>query len=462
MKALVVLYYWPPSGGPGVQRGLKTCRFLRDHGIEPVVVTVPPATYELPGEYPLDRSLLADAPDGVRVVHTRPPRGAGLRAALVRARLFRPASALFPAPFFERQAGWLGPLTDALLRAIRDERPDVLLTSSQPYVVHLAGRAARVATGIPWVADFRDPWTQSWGRVWPSRRAFDWEERREESVLADADAVVANTPGCRRDLLARRPWLDPRRVTVIPNGYDPDDFGSPRERAAPHDASEFRIVHSGAFRARAPGPPEGALRAWIAGRSPVPVPYDLSTHAPEPLFRAVARLGGTAAGRRIRVRLVGEVAPGWLRRAEELGISDCVESLGYRPHRDAVAEVLAADLLYLPTITRRDGGAVANVPAKTYEYLGSGRPLAALAGPGDVRDLLAGRDRCVLLPPDGEGLAELVERSAAGRGPPAVAPDPDDARPWRRSATAERTAALLNAVGGKTARGSAGFLRSDA
>ena len=101
--------------------------------------------------------------------------------------------------------------------------------------------------------------------------------------------------------------------------------------------------------------------------------------------------------------------------------------------------MLAADLLYLPTVRRVDGGPVSNVPAKTYEYLGSGRPGAALAGPGDVREVVAGRDRVTLLDPsDAQGLAALIARGARD-GLPSVPADPPDAHAWRRSEVARRS-----------------------
>lgn len=454
MKALVVLYYWPPSGGPGVQRGVKLCRDLREEGVEPVVVTVTPDAYALPGEYPPDPTLAAEVPADLRVVRTPHGHRTALRGTLTSLHALRAAQHLAPSLFFERQAGWLGPLTSALGRAVRDVRPDVLLTSSQPYVVHLAGRAARLATGVPWVADFRDPWTFSWGRSWASRRAFAWEAQREEEVLGDADAVLANTPGTRREWLERRPWLDPRKVHVVRNGYDPADFRVP---AAPRRDGEVRIVHAGSFRARPPGRERGGIRARLDRAGPQPIPYDDATHSPEPLFRAMAAVRDGA--RRLVLRLVGAVDPRWGAVAEDLGVADRVEAAGYLPHRASVAELLAADLLWLPTITRRDGGPVANVPAKTYEYLGSGRPILAYAGPGDVADLMTGRARCTVVAPGPSATGAIAEHLAAlvaGGAAPAESPDPEDARPFRRRETAHGVAeALRHAVARRAARASA-------
>lgn len=444
MRALLVLYYFPPSGGPGVQRGAKLCRDLRAEGVETTVVTVDPRTYAGPGEYATDPSLAAEVA-GVRVVQTANGERRRLKSALGALRAYRAAWHAAPAWFFERQAGWLAPALAACEAEVARSRPDVVLTSSQPYTAHLVGLALRERTGVPWVADFRDPWTASWGRIWPSARAFAWEEAREDEVLAGADRVVANTDGSRADVLARRPWIAPSKVAVVPNGYDPADVAVPPARRNP---DEFVVVHSGAFRAAAAPPERGAVRRWLDGRAVAPVPYDLATHSPLPLFRALADAAVAAAPRRACARLVGPLAPEWLEAARALGVADRVDTTGYVPHRQATSHVLAADLLYLPTVTRTDGAAVSNVPAKTYEYLGSGRPIAALARPGDVRDVVAGRDRVTLLDPsDADGLAALLVRGAR-EGLPSAPPDPEDAHAWRRAEVARRMAAVLRAAAG--------------
>jgi glycosyltransferase involved in cell wall biosynthesis len=446
VRALVVLYYFPPSGGPGVQRGVKLCRHLRELGVETTVVTVEPRTYLGPGEYAPDSSMAAEVPSDVRVVRTAGGERRRLKEAVNALKAHRAAQHAAPSWFFERQAGWLAPALAACEDEVARSRPDVLLTSSQPYTAHLVGLALRARTGVPWVADFRDPWTTSWGRTWPSARAFRWEESREDAVFAAADRVVANTDGSRTEMLARRPWVAPAKVAVVPNGYDPEDFAI---APAPRDPGDFVVVHSGAFRAAAAPPFRGRLRRWLDGRAVAPIPYDLATHSPLPLLRALADEAVAGAPRRVRARLVGPLAPAWLLVARSLGVADRVEALGPLPHREAVSHVLAADLLYLPTVTRTDGGPVSNVPAKTYEYLGSGRPVAALAGPGDVRDLVAGRDRVTLLEPsDEDGLAALIARGATD-GLPSAPPDPEDAHAWRRAEVARRMAAVLRAVTGK-------------
>jgi glycosyltransferase involved in cell wall biosynthesis len=440
MRALLLFYYFPPSGGPGVQRGLKLCAHLPQFGVQPALVTAADRAFAAREAYAGDESLLDEVPHGLRIARAGGEERTGLRRCLQSARLLRLAQHKWPARFFERQASWFGPAQKAGLREIEQFCPDVLLTSSQPYVTHLVGRALKAQTGVAWVADFRDPWTYSWGRTFVSRRAFEWEYAREQEVLRAADVVVMNTPGSRRELLADRPWLAPSKVHVVRNGYDVDDFDvQPADR--PQNA--VLIVHSGSFRGKPASARRTGLRAWVDARTYEPVPYDLSTHSLETLLRALALLRDRNRGPQVVVRLVGPLSAAWKQRAQDLGVADSLEVLGYRPHREALSHLLAADLLYLPTITRRDGRPVSNVPAKTYEYLGSGRPMVVLAEDGDVADTCSGRERVTIVPPrDVDALADVI--AALEPGPASgVGVDPPDAHPFRRRALAGEMAAAL-------------------
>jgi glycosyltransferase involved in cell wall biosynthesis len=297
--------------------------------------------------------------------------------------------------------------------------------------------APRPSERIPWVADLRDPWTGYFTKAWPSDAAKRWEEDREAEAMRAADAVIANTPGQRRELLERFPELAPAKFVAIPNGYDADDF---RVATAPRPSDEVLVVHTGHVTCDPPGTTKPA---------PDDYAFDRSTHSLEWLLCAMATLRGRPGAPRVRARLVGKVDAAWVARAEALGLRGQVDFLGYLPHREATSHLLAADLLYLPTVGRRDGRPSANVPAKTYEYVGSGRPVAAMTDAGDVRDLMTGRARCVVLGArDAAGLADLLASIQPGSAPHALPPDPPDAHPWRRDEQARQMANVLKRVAG--------------
>src|SRR5690606_10060076 len=169
-RLLVVAYYFPPAGGAGVQRVLKWVKYLRDFGIEPVVVTV------RAGAYPKhDETLVRDVPEGVEAYRSRALDPFGTYARLTgRTRQAAVAEQLQNAPdgFGERLARWMRanvvlpdarvgwvPFAIRTAKRLHRERPfDAVLTSGPPHSAHLVGRALRRA-GLPWIADFRDPWT---------------------------------------------------------------------------------------------------------------------------------------------------------------------------------------------------------------------------------------------------------------------------------------------------------------
>jgi glycosyltransferase involved in cell wall biosynthesis len=436
MRALILAFHFPPSGGSGVQRVVKLCRMLPAAGVEPTVVTVDASTYREHGSFgALDPSLEEELPPGMRVVRTPSGDRPGLRRFLRKTGLLDAAWRMNPAPWFERLAMWQAPCHAAALAEIRRARPDVILASSPPFAVQLVAMRLAASERIPWVADLRDPWIGYFAKAWPSDGARRWEEEREAEAMRAADAVVANSPGQRRELLERHAGLDEKKVIAIPNGYDADDF---RVAPAQRPADEVLVVHTGHVTCDPPGtsrPPADDYR------------FDRSTHSLDWLFQAMASLRGRPGAPRVRARLVGKLDDAWRARAAELGLGDAVEFLGYRPHRETTSHLLAADLLYLPTIVRRDGRPCANVPAKTYEYLGSGRPVAALADAGDVRDLMTGRPRCTVLGPrDVDGLAALLMETRPVSSPQALPPDPPDAHPWRRDVQARQMADVLKRV----------------
>jgi len=436
MRALVLSFHFPPSGGSGVQRVVKLCRMLPAAGVEPTVVTVDPSVYEEHGSFgALDPSLERDLPPGLRVLRTPGGDRPGLRRFLRKTGLLDAAWRVNPAPWFERLAMWSGPCRAAALAEIRRARPDVILASSPPFVVQLVAMRLAQSEGVPWVADLRDPWTGYFWKPWPSDEARRWEEEREAEAMRAADAVIANSPGQRSELLERFPHVSPDKIVAIPNGYDADDF---RVAAAPRPTDEVLVVHTGHVTCDPPGstkpPPSGYA-------------FDRSTHSLEWLFAAMAALRSRPGAPNVRARLVGKVDAAWVARAEALGLRGQVDFLGYLPHREAVSHLLAADLLYLPTVGRSDGRPSANVPAKTYEYIGSGRPVAALTDAGDVRDLMAGRARCTVLGArDAAGLADLLASITPGSAPNALPPDPADAHPWRRDEQARQMADVLKRV----------------
>jgi glycosyltransferase involved in cell wall biosynthesis len=398
---LVVSYYFPPSGGPGVQRVLKFVRYLPALGYRPVVLTVPEtAAFPL-----LDPSLVAEIPPEAKVVRspirefyglyraaagvassgrtenlvTTARPGEGLRGRVMhglRAALFIP----------DGRVGWLPGGTRAGLRAIRAEGVEVILASGPPFTAHWIARRLADRTGLPLVLDFRDPWTRAPfypRRPGPSRFL---DERLERSCLRRADAVLTVNRDIRDDLLARYQSLDAARFHVLPNGYDPADFRGRSWDPQP----DWTLTHTGTLPDdRFPAGFTGALRRLMA-------------EDPE-------------AAARLRIRMIGRRSPELERRLSEPPLDRLVRFEGYLPHGESVVALLESRLLLL--FIEEGPRAAGILTGKLFEYMGSGAPVLAMAPEGEAAELVrrTGAGRVVRGDDEEAVLAALREATAAFR-----------------------------------------------
>jgi glycosyltransferase involved in cell wall biosynthesis len=415
LRVLFFAYYFPPSGGPGVRRSIRFVKRLEGHGIEPVVVTVTGKTFENPEEFGLDPAGLEEIPEGIRVERVPAWSLSRMRAFLMRLKLMRPLlMAVYPA-FWERQALWVVPAIHRGLKLARELRPDVIYTSTGPFCTNLVGLALSRATGIPWVTDYRDLWTGSCVRWWPSRAHLEMERALERVVLKEAAHVVANTPTAREELL-RFPALTPDRVTTITNAWD--DVPLPAPRPTGSGDGPLVLLHTGSFDARAGDEKvRTGFRAWIHRHFEFRLEeYDRSTHGPGYLFRALVELrrDRPELAAKLRFRLVGRVHESWEVEAKRLGIEDLVEFLGARPFLESRRLQREADVLVLTTVSRRDGGPVPRVNAKLYEYMASQRPILVLSDPGDAHEFAERTGLGWVVPPRDVGaIRQALEKLAS-------------------------------------------------
>jgi hypothetical protein len=395
-KLLIVTYHFPPSAASGSYRLLGFARHLPRFGWRPVVVAPP----EMPWE-PVDPGLLAQVPAEAAVYPVPFPR-----------RLSRLLIHVAPKAVWLPRA-WLG-----CRRAIRDHRPDAVLTSGPPHAVHALGLLLRRHHGLPWVADFRDPWVGGGScalRGWRRRWTAGWERR----VMEGADVIVANAPRACAALQAAYPGQQAKMVTLT-NGFDPERFESGAPAGAGADA--FGIVHAGEL---------------YAGRDP------------RPFLDAVAGLAadGQGAAPPLRVRFLGRYQDTGLDLPGEVarrGLGPVATVAGQVPYGEAVQEMLRAKVLLLLDSPGRRAG----VPAKLYEYLGTGRSILALAEPdSDTAWVLrqSGVHHRLAPPLDAAGiwaaLEALYRELISGEAP---APDPQRLAPFTREGLARQLAHILD------------------
>jgi glycosyltransferase involved in cell wall biosynthesis len=436
MRLLLVSHHFPPMGGAGVQRALKFARYLGDFG---VAVTV------LAGDDPdylQDASLLSELPPAV-AVHRVPHRtllqrtmalrrggtaGPAAPAAPARASV-APASPSAPGVRWrdavlagwaalqwpDERGGWARAAEAVGQRLLRERGHDVVMSTSPPVAAHaLACRLARRA-GLPWVADWRDLWTDN-----PSyaRPAWRWalDQRLERRWHERADGIVTVTPSWQRLLRARAPAATP--VAFVPNGYDEADFASAPEPASADGC--WRLVHVGTLYAH---------------------------QTPLPLLEAAERMLAAEPGlqARLRLRLVGAVGSRFAPAlsAFEARWPGVIEATGAVGHAEAVAEMQRADALLLLV----GGGAAARgvLPGKLFEYLRAGRPMLVVGeADGDAAQLAQGHGHArVAAESDPGAIAAAMRQMMATDGP--TARMTDGAR-FERRALAGELAAFLRDV----------------
>ena len=375
-KVLIVAYYFPPSGGPGVQRVLKYVQYLRDFGWEPVVLTV--SNGSVPAR---DESLIAAIPSGVRVIRTEifepydiyrkltgKEKGSAIDvntirkdgtklplserlAEFIRATLFIP----------DARIGWYANAVRAGLDAIRDEGVDAIYSSSPPYTCALIARGLKRKTGLPWIAGFRDPWTKfiTTPKRWALPAKVD--SMLEHAVFREANEVEVAWLGITKDALDKYPDLPPEKFHHLPNGYDSADMPDvdPRDRTD----ERFTVTYTGSMYGR---------------------------RNPEAFLRAVEMLvhRGDVDRERIRLRFIGRFGDEVLAMFARSDLGNAIEVVGYMAHTESIRQLLLADALLL--VVDEYEGSDDVVPGKVYEYVGSGRPVLAVAPERSaIADLIA-------------------------------------------------------------------------
>ncbi len=374
-RLLIISYYWPPTGGSGVQRWVKFSKYLPEHGWQPVIYTP-----ENPERLAYDESLLADIPECAEVIRRRIVEPYGLYRKLfgrsggevnplnssgksLKSKLSRVVRGNLFIP--DPRVSWVRGSVRFLKKYLREHPVDAVVTTGPPQSMHLIGRGLKRSLGMPWIADFRDPWTRMfyYKHLCLSKFADRKHHRLEQGVLDEADLVLAVSPPVRDDFQAqtRTP------VHLITNGYDEDDF--PVREPGSRKDGKFRIVHTGLF--AADGNP---LKLWDA------------------LARRCREDEDFA--QRLEIRLAGKTDAPVLEAIRERGLGAQLVDLGYLPHSRVVQEQQDADLLILPL--RHEPEYAKVLPGKIFEYIASGRPVLGIgqedgAAAAILRDSGAGR-----------------------------------------------------------------------
>ncbi|MGH9545866.1 MAG: glycosyltransferase family 4 protein [Terriglobales bacterium] len=351
-RVLLIAFAYPPVQIIGSVRPAALAKYLPQSGWEAVVLTPERPGSRRQSDLVIEtgyRDVLTDwkarlGLGGEKGIHEQ----FGLRTAtqpgapLLHTRALDFAKYLLTYP--DTHKGWI-PFALAAIQTVRSQNLDIaaIVTTSPPITSHLVGRRAKTILGCPWIADFRDLWTQNMGERTPQFFQVGLEKR----TLKHADALVTvSEPWAQR--LQRR--YSGKKIYSIPNGFDPDDYGSP----APPLTDEFSVTYTGQL-------------------------YE-GQRDPTMLFQVVRELigAGRIAARDLRIRFYGDIEPWLPRLVAKYGLEPIVELKGPRPRHEVMERQRESQiLLLLPWSDPRETG---HHSAKLFEYLAAGRPVLAVGG----------------------------------------------------------------------------------
>jgi len=353
-KILMIACHFPPmAGSSGIQRTLRFVQHLPALGWQPIVLSTHPRAYERTSE-----DLMSDVPTGTVVRRA---------FALDTARHLQIAGRY--AGWMARPDRWMSWQFDGVrqgLRLIEEFKPDVIWSTYPIATAHVIASKLHHKTGLPWVADFRDPMAQDDYPPDPiTKQQF---LNIEADAAAHARYCVFTTPGAARIYQQHYP-AHAERMVVLENGYDEESFAN-------------AVPQPQASAATAPG-----QRPLILLHSGIVYPYERD---PTQLFEALGRLqkNSTLRPSDLRIRFRASVHDDLLQSlAQAHGVQDFIELCPAIPYRAALAEMLSVDAL----LVMQASNCNAQIPAKIYEYLRAGKPILALTDPeGDTAGVLRG------------------------------------------------------------------------
>lgn len=365
MKVLIVTYYWPPAGGPGVQRWLKFVKYLRDFGIEPVVFTA-----ENPYYPTIDETLKTDIPSGIEVIKCPIFEPNTIVAKLKKSETQKSAGFLDPNPSFfakillyiranyfipDARMFWVKPAVRKIKEYTENNHVDAIITTGPPHSLHLIGAKLKKDLGLKWLADFRDPWTSiDYFHLLPlTKRARKKHFSMEEKVVRSADQVLMVSNHAKKKYESFNSNID-----VITNGFDTEE-GIFKEETLD---DKFSITHIGSMN---------------------------SERNPKHLWEVLEELSeeNKDFATDLELKLIGKVDDTLFKEEIERRNFQNIVRISYVPHIEAKEFQRKAQVLLI--VVNDYPSAKEMIPGKTFEYLQAGRPILAIAPEdGDLAAIL--------------------------------------------------------------------------
>lgn len=359
-KLLIITYYWPPAGGPGVQRWLKFVKYLPDFNVQPIVYIPENPTYPI-----VDEGLMSEVSDKAIILKNKIFEPYQLAGFLSKKETKKISSGIIPAAkkqsFVEKmmlwvrgnlfipdaRKFWVNPSVTYLKKYIQENNIDTIVTSGPPHSLHLIGLKLKQELGVKWFADFRDPWTTiGYHKALKLSSYADKKHKAlEHQVLNTADTIIVTSKTTKTEFQA----ITNKPIEVITNGYDVENV--PKQTLD----EKFTLAHIGSF---------------LSDRNPKILWESLQELISEnELFKA-----------HFQLKLIGKVSQEILDSISEFKLDAYLNNLGYVSHSEAVKHQKASQVLLLIEIDSEETKSI--IPGKLFEYMVSERPIVAI-GPKD-------------------------------------------------------------------------------
>lgn len=359
-KLLIITYYWPPAGGPGVQRWLKFVKYLPDFGIQPIVYIPENPTYPI-----VDEALVNEVSDKAIILKQPIFEPYQLASFFSKNKTKKISSGIIPnqkkQSFLDKtflwirgnlfipdaRVFWVKPSVSYLEKYILEHSIDTIVTSGPPHSLHLIGLELKQKLNVKWFADFRDPWTTIGYHksLRLSKYAANKHKVLEHKVLNSADTIIVTSKTTKTEFQA----ITSKPIAVITNGYDTEEV------AKQILDTTFSLAHIGSFLSE-----RNPLILW---ESLVELLHEI------PDFKS-----------HLEIKLIGAVSQEVLETISQYGLNGYVNNLGYVSHTEAIAHQRNSQVLLLIEIDSADTKSI--IPGKLFEYMVSDRPIVAI-GPKD-------------------------------------------------------------------------------
>ncbi len=375
-KVLIITYYWPPSGGAGVQRWLKFSKYLPEFDIEPIILTVDSKYASYPQT---DKSLIKDISPNLTVIKTKSFEPLNILSRLLgkknvpyggftnvnKKSILQIVLRFIRGNFFipDARVGWNKYAFKKAKEIILKNKIETVITTSPPHSTQLIGLKLKQKLNIRWIADFRDPWTDIYyyNDLLHLNFVKKRDKKREKKVLETADKVISNCESNKNLLLSKISKQTENKFQIITNGFDKEEFIFENKKS-----KDFIITYSGTIS---------------------------ENYAPDIFFKVLSHIKTNFKEINFKLRMLGNVAKDIEKLIDKNKLAEIYEPIGYVNHNELIKHLISSTLLfYIFPKTKNDKG----IAGKLFEYLA-------------VRKTIIG-----IAPKDGDS-AKIINECKAGR-----------------------------------------------